>query len=108
MDKPCTNWAPLVPDAELVTPQPDYCDGICAGPEKKLLRQHLDKIIVPAADAPSLPSFFTEAKAPKGSMDIAIRQAVYDGALGARAMHCTRNSGSSKDFDSKSYTFSTT
>ena len=73
MDKPCTNWAPLVTDAELVTPQPDYYDGIRAGPENKLLRQHLDKIIVLAADAPFLSNFFTKAKAPKGSMDIAIR-----------------------------------
>ena len=112
MDKSCTNWAPLVSDAELVTPQPDHYDGIRAGPENKLLRQYLDKIIVPAADAPFLPNFFIEAKAPRGSMDIATRQAVYDGAFGARAMHFTRNTGNFDgnfdDFDSKSYTFSAT
>ena len=108
MDQLCTNWAPLVADAELVTPKPDYYDGISVGPENKLLRQYLNKIVVPAADAPFLPNFFTEAKGPRGSMDIAIAQAVYDGAFGARAMHYTRNAGSSTDFDSKSYTFSAT
>ena len=108
MNKPCTNWAPIVADAELVTPQPDYYDGIRAGPENKLLRQHYNKIIVPAADAPFLPNFFAEAKAPRGSIDIAVRQAMYHGAFGARAMHYTRNSGSSNDFDSKSYTFTAT
>ena len=108
MNKSCTNWAPLVTDAELVTPQPDYYDGIRAGPENKLLRQHHDKIIVPAADAPFLPNFFTEAKAPRGSIDVATTQAVYDGAFGARAMHCIRNTGSSNDFDSKAYTFTAT
>ena len=108
MDKSCTNWAPLVTDAELVIPQPDYYDGIRAGPENKLLRQYLDKIIVPAPDAPFLPNFFTEAKAPRGSMEVATMQAVYDGALGARAMHYARNTGTSTNFDSKSYTFSAT
>ncbi len=108
MDKSCTNWTPLVTDAELVTPQPDHYDGIRASPENKLLRQYLDKIIVPAADAPFLPNFFIEAKAPKGRMDIATIQAVYDGAFGARAMHFTRNIGTPENFDSKSYTFSAT
>lgn len=108
MNKPCTNWAPLVTDAELVTPQPDYYDGIRTGPENKLLRQHHDRIIVPAADAPFLPNFFTEVKAPRGSIDVATTQAVYDGAFGARAMHCIRNTGSSNDFDSKAYTFTAT
>ena len=106
MDKSCTNWNPLVTDAELVTPQPDHYDGISAGPENKLLRQYLDKTIVPAADAPFLPNFFIEAKAPRGRMDIATNQAVYDGAFGARAMHSTRNIGASDNFDNKSYTFS--
>ncbi|CAD6592872.1 MAG: hypothetical protein ASARMPRED_006762 [Alectoria sarmentosa] len=108
MDKSCTNWAPLVTDAELVTSQPDYYDGIRVGPENKLLRQYLDKIIMPAFDAFFLSNFFTEAKAPRGSMEIATMQAVYDGALGARAMHYTRNTNTSTNFDSKSYTFNAT
>jgi hypothetical protein len=56
-------------------------------------------------DLPVVPNFFLAAKGPDGSLDVAGRQASYDGALGARGIHSLQNY--SKDeplYDNKAYT----
>src|SRR5207244_1437638 len=59
--------------------------------------------------APVVPNFFIEAKAPKGGADVAKRQACYDGALGARAMHKLQSYGEDEPvYDNNAYTLTST
>lgn len=104
----CSSWNPLVANSMVVTPQPDYLEGINIKPENRLIREHLREFAVPAADAPILPNLFIEAKAPTGNAKVALRQAVYDGAFGARAMEVIRTVAGNNTFDGKAYTFSAT
>ena len=108
-NQPCNNWAPLT-SANLVTPQPDYFDGERQTPGDAELRQILDSLIVPStsSDAPFLPNFLVEAKAPGASAEVARRQAVYDGAFGARAMLHLRAYGGEETYDCNAYTLTST
>ncbi len=108
-NRPCRNWKPLS-DGKLVIPQPDFFDGVRKGSKYKQIREVLDTLIVPSAvhDCPFLPNFFGEAKGPKGSPDVAIRQACYDGFFGTRAMHHLRAYGRKETYDHKAYTFTFT
>ena len=105
----CRKWKPLV-DADLVFPKPDYYEGILQCYENKSICQSLDEWIIPAdcLEAPFIPNFFLEAKAPRGSPDIVRNQACYHGAFGARAIHKLRNYGIEETYDENSYTFSAT
>ncbi|KAL9632006.1 MAG: hypothetical protein Q9164_005578 [Protoblastenia rupestris] len=105
----CRKWKPLG-DADLVFPKPDYYEGILQCYENKSICQSLDEWIIPAdcLEAPFIPNFFLEAKAPRGSPDIVRNQACYHGAFGARAIHKLRNYGIEETYDEKSYTFSAT
>ena len=108
-NRPCNNWAPLC-SANLVTPQPDYFDGERQTPADAELRQILDSLIVPStsSDAPFLPNFLVEAKAPGASAEVARRQIVYDGAIGARAMLHLRAYGGEETYDGDAYTLTST
>ncbi|MCJ1378407.1 hypothetical protein MMC17_001505 [Xylographa soralifera] len=108
-NRPCNNWVPLTP-ARLVIPQPDFFYGECQKPRDAELRKTLDGLIVPStsSDAPFLPNFLAEAKPPGGSAEIARRQAVYDGAFGARAMHHLQAYGAEEAYDGNAYTFTST
>ena len=108
MNKLCSNWAPLVTDVEIITPQPDFYDGLRFDSENILIYQELGELIVRAQDVPILPNFFAEAKAPKGIPDIATRQALYDGAFGARGIHHIRSITTDNELDGKACTFSAT
>lgn len=69
----------------------------------------MHEFIIPTrhAHAPVVPSFFLEAKAPKGGADVALRQACYDGAHGARAMHSLQNYGKTDPaYDENTYAYS--
>ena len=105
----CKNWAPLV-SANLVIPQPDFFDGAEQSAANSELRNVLDAVIVPStsSDSPFLPNFFAEIKAPTASAEVARRQAIYDGAFGARAMHHIKAYGASETFDGNAYTLSAT
>ncbi|KAL8852171.1 MAG: hypothetical protein Q9198_011034 [Flavoplaca austrocitrina] len=74
-------------------PGPDWYDG--TEPEKLdvVVRNHLDKLIVPASDKSTacLPNFFLELKGPKGSLSTLMRQGWYAGTLGARGVHELRD-----------------
>ena len=108
-NRSCNNWAPLT-SAKLVTPQPDYFDGERQTPTDAELRQVLDSLIVPSrsSDAPFLPNFLAEAKAPGASAEVARRQAVYDGAFGARAMLHLQAFGGEEIYDGNAYTLTST
>ena len=90
-------------------PVPDFFDG--AHPESihKTIRIALNQMIIPTKHAatPILPTFFLEAKAPRGDAHVARRQACYNGAYGARAMHILQNYGETEPiFDGNSDTIS--
>lgn len=116
-NRPCKNWRPLIPPPSgaktqknpLVIPQPDLWDGLRKQKYRKL-RKALYKWIVPAnRRSPSLSNFFGEFKSPRGTAACAIRQACYDGALGARGMHKAQNlgkEGGKEVYDNNAYTIS--
>ncbi|KAK0613157.1 hypothetical protein B0T17DRAFT_477589, partial [Bombardia bombarda] len=94
-----------------VKPVPDFFDGARPGHIDKSVREDLSQIIVPTkhADVPVAPNFFLEVKAPVGSSYVARRQACYDGAYGARAMHSLQSYGEEEPvYDGKAYTYSST
>lgn len=101
----CSNWAPLLDKGGLTAAKPDYMDGLEIKSENGFLRSYLQEFIVPAANVPFLPNFFFEAKGPKGTPEIANRQALHDGSLGARGILYTRICAGEK-LDSDAYTFS--
>ena len=99
-NQPCDNWAPLI-SAKLVIPQPGYFDGEHQTPGEAKLLEILDSLVTPSrsSDAPFLPNFLVEVKAPGDSAEIARRQAVYNGAFGARAMLHLQAYGAEETFD---------
>lgn len=107
---PFTNFESLT-DGLTVTPVPDFFDGAPLGNVDKSVREDLSQKIVPTkhADVPVAPNFFLEAKAPEGGAGVARRQACYDGAYGARAMHALQSYGEETPvYDGNAYTYSST
>jgi hypothetical protein len=100
----------------IVKAVPDFFDGARAGDIHTKIRNadeegNLNKLIIPTkhASAPVAPNFFLETKAPRGGADVALRQALHDGAIGARAMHALQNySAEEPTFDGNAYTYSST
>lgn len=80
-------------DGSITKAKPDLYDGSRPAGLKKQVREDLGPYIVPSSNtaAPCLPNFFTEAKGPKGASDVCKRQALYDGALGARGIQELRS-----------------
>ncbi|KAI1839551.1 hypothetical protein JX266_014237 [Neoarthrinium moseri] len=107
---PFTNLDHLT-DGSLVPGNPDRYHG--ARPEQldRKVRADLDGLLIPSnqRDLPILPNAFLAVKGPDGSSAVAQRQACYDGALGARAMHrilCYKDSEPA--FDNKGRILTTT
>ncbi|KAI0193915.1 hypothetical protein EV127DRAFT_317556, partial [Xylaria flabelliformis] len=91
--------------------KPDFCDGACPEDVDLEIRRNLCNIIRPnkRLDFPLAQNFFFEAKAPEGSISVSDRQAMLDGAYGARAMHALQNYGMKQTiYDGNAYTFSAT
>ena len=104
-----SNLAPIVED--VTVPKPDIYDG--ARPERidPRVRHSLDAHIVPSKtkNLPAAPNFFFEGKSASGRADVARRQACYDGAFGARAMHSLQNHGAPEPkYDGNAYSYSST
>ncbi len=94
-----------------VDPKPDFYDGARLEDIDKSVRQELGPFIVPTGHrtAPVAPNFFMEAKAPRGAADVAKRQAMQDGAYGARAMHSLQSYSEGKPvYDGNAYTVTST
>ena len=106
MNKLCTGWARLFPDVELPRAKPDYLEGLPSDSGTRLLRQQLKPYVAPLEDGPCLPNFFLELKGPVGTIECAKRQALYDGALGARGMLYARRAGTDNGSDNIAFTFS--
>lgn len=104
------NLEPLT-DGTLAPASPDIYYGTYPEELDRSIRNQLGSYIIPSTmlDKPMAPNFFLEAKGPNGGAAVAARQARYDGALGARAMHALQNHGKDKpEYDSNAYTFSST
>jgi hypothetical protein len=91
-DLPFGNLKDLT-DGSLTKARPDFYDGSRPAELNKRVREELGEYIVPSTNksAPCLPNFFVEGKGPTGSAPVAKRQALYDGALGARGIHQLRS-----------------
>lgn len=95
----------------LAPASPDLYYG--ARPESldKDVRDALSPYIIPSTteDKPMAPNFFMEVKGPDGSAAVAVRQALYDGAIGARGMHALQHYGEEEPaYDGKAYTINST
>ncbi|KAK0655285.1 hypothetical protein B0T16DRAFT_450998 [Cercophora newfieldiana] len=110
-----TELAPVTSNYEdVVRPKPDLFDGANIGDLDGKVRDpkgDMYPLIIPIkhVSVPVAPNFFLEAKAPKGAADVLKRQACYDGAYGARAMHALQSYDEEEPaYDGNAYTYSLT
>ena len=100
-----------ITDDTIPRPMPDYFDGARREDIHGAVKDELEKMIIPTGHGrdPALPNFFLEAKGHRGGADVAQRQACYDGAVGARAMHSLQNYGRDEPiYDGNAYALSST
>ncbi|KAL9118795.1 MAG: hypothetical protein Q9187_004653 [Circinaria calcarea] len=104
-----TRLEPIANDTT-VDAKPDFYDGARPEDIDQPIRDDLRPFIVPTRHrtAPVAPNFFLEAKAPNEGADVAKRQACYDGALGARAMHSLQSYHQEPVYDGNAYTITST
>ena len=98
-------------DGFITKAQPDFYDGSRPADLDKRIREELGPYIVPSTNtaAPCLPNFFTEGKGPNGNTAVCKRQALYDGALGARGIHELRSYVDPQTaYDKNAYTITST
>ena len=98
-------------DGSITKAKPDCYDGSHPTDLNKQIREELGPYIVPSTNtaAPCLPNFFTEGKGPNGNTAVCKRQALYDGALGARGIHELRSYvGQETLHDNNAYTITST
>lgn len=110
-DAMLSNLNSLLKADALVRPVPDRYDGANPMSVDADIRRQLDKLIVPVRDncQSVAPNFFFEMKRPDGNFRVLKRQAMHDGAIGARAMHSLRNyHQTGQQFDDMAYTISAT
>ena len=96
-------------DGTITQAKPDFYDGSRPAELDQHIREKLGPYIVPSTNttAPCLPNFFTEGEGPNGNVLAFMRQALYDGALGARGVHELRSYiGAERLYDNNSYTIS--
>lgn len=109
-DHHCGNFAPMTND-KLVVAKPDLLYGSPPEQLRPIIRDELDDMIIPSTykHYPMLPNFFMEVKGPDGSPAVAVRQACYDGAIGARGMHALQlYKNDSPTYDMNAYTITGT
>ena len=98
-------------DGSITKAKPDFYDGSRPADLNKQIREELGPYIVPSTNtaAPCLPNFFTEGKGPNGNTAVCKRQALYDGALGARGVHKLRSYVDLETaYDNNAYTITST
>lgn len=103
---PFTNLDHLT-DGTLVPGNPDKYYSARPEQLQRSIRTELDGQIVPSTqhDLPIAPNFFLQIKGPDGTPAVALRQACYDGALGARSIQSLRShAGSQPTYDNNAYT----
>ncbi|EXJ84238.1 hypothetical protein A1O3_04905 [Capronia epimyces CBS 606.96] len=109
-ENPFTNLDPLTAFT-LAPGTPDTYYG--ARPEQLSLqvRDELSNQIIPSPEVglPMVPNFFLQVKGPNGTPAVAIRQACYNGALGARGLHSLQSYGQDHlPSDNNAYTITNT
>ncbi len=94
---------------DLFEPKPDVYYRAQPSIIHQRVRADLGKYIIPSKanpTRPAVPNFFLEGKSSQGRADVAKRQALYNGAVGARAMHSLQNYGANEPtYDNKAYSF---
>jgi hypothetical protein len=93
-------------DNNLKAPNPDIYYGTRPIHLNERIRADLDAYLVPSTrtNLPVAPSFFLECKSTSGRFDVAQRQAMYDGAVGARAILKLQNYGDATvSYDGNAY-----
>ena len=106
---PFTNMESIAGEA-IVKAVPDFFDGARPSAVDKRVRKDLSQLIMPTehAGVPAVPNFYLEAKSGAVAR-VAPRQALHDGAIGARAMHSLQNYGKEEPvYDGNAYTCSST
>ena len=107
---PFTNLKNLT-DGFIIKAQPDFYDGSRPVDLKPSIREDLRQYIIPSTNetAPCMPNFFIEAKGPNGNTAVCKRQALYNGALGARGIHELRSYVEPRTaYDNNAYTITST
>jgi hypothetical protein len=86
-------------------PKPDYYDGARLLDLDLQVLDEINTFVVPSVTNtyPIVPNFLIEAKGPKGNHHTATQQAMYWGAVGARAMLHLQWYKRKKDFDNNAY-----
>lgn len=77
-------------------PQPTFYDGVPPAEIDERVKEDLQHLIIPSAanpQAPAVPNFFVEIRAPSEDEKWIRCRACYNGALGARAIHSVQNYG---------------
>lgn len=103
---PFTNLEHLT-DGTLVPGNPDLYFGARPEQLKRAIRRELSNYVEPSTqhDLPIAPNYLFQAKGPDGSLSVAARQASYDGALGARGIHCLQSYRQTEpQYDNNAYT----
>jgi hypothetical protein len=98
-------------DPFITAPKPDAYYGARPDQIDAIVRRDLGQYITPSrsTNLPAAPNFFRQDKSAYGRADVAGRQAMYDGAVGARAMFHLQNYGNVKPgYDGNAYTLSST
>ncbi|KAI9043004.1 uncharacterized protein KD926_004795 [Aspergillus affinis] len=97
---PFKKLAPLT-DGTLAHARPDFYHGAPLNQLNPAIRKQLKDQVIPTAKSnrPIAPNFFVEAKGHDGSHSVVRRQACYNGALGARAMHSLQQFGNRSGSD---------
>ncbi|KIW24847.1 uncharacterized protein PV07_10535 [Cladophialophora immunda] len=110
MGLPMSNLKPF--DKDLSDPRPDVYHGAALSTIHPRVRSDLGQYIIPSTvdlTRPAAPNFFVEGKSAQGRADVAKRQALIDGAMGARAMHQLQNyKAEEPEYDNKARSFSAT
>ncbi|KIW36547.1 uncharacterized protein PV06_11201 [Exophiala oligosperma] len=110
MGLPLGNLKPF--DKDLSDPSPDVYHGAALSTIHPRVRADLGPCIIPSTvdlTRPAAPNFFVEGKSAQGRADVAKRQAMHDGAFGARAIHELRNyKAEEPEYDNKARSFSAT
>jgi hypothetical protein len=110
INRPFGNLKQLT-DGTIVDAQPDFYYGASSQQLAPQIREELNSYLIPSANsnAPILPNNFIEGMGPGGTAVVVKRQACYDGALGARAMHTLQSYGQPEPvYDNNAYTIAST
>ena len=98
-------------DPNITTPKPDMYYGARPSQIDTRVRDDLREFIIPSSrtSLPAAPNFFRADKGASGRPDVAQRQAMYDGAVGARGMFKLQNYGNGTEaYDRNAYTIAST